>query len=659
MQVKLPDGRIANFPDDMPREQIKAIIAEKFPQQAPDRQPITADTLMGLAREQFAPDPAMAPQIEGNQYASSLPGPLGQLQNSMSAQQQGMIEGVTGNFSNELTSGLMAVPDATIQAVQGNGFDLGRSFNNIYSQGQEQALGQRSLNPSLANQGTFTGALATGASLPSMMANARTPLGMMLAGGIEGAGYGAIYGAGEAEGMGRIGGALQGGAEGGVGGALLGGAVGRYQQPISQESRIIAKGLSNDRLDPNMVGARVAALGPDGMVADIGPNLQQQAASIATLPGQGSRRVIDALMDRRSGARDRIAQGLDSTLGPAPRVSQVEGEINLARKAVNSEYEPVFRAKALSDDPFVDISPVVNALDNRIKQTVGGTQSTLKSVRNLLTDADDIPIQDPQMVMAVRQELDGLIGAEQNNTIKSALSQLRKEIDTTLGNSVDGLKAVDAKFKEVAGQSDALERGGSILNDGKTAVDPADLVEEMLTMSSGQAQRLSQGARADINRIIGTKANDRVALRGIVRGDGSWNAEKLRAVFGDQKTDELLRIIDNEATMAQTENLATAGSRTQVLKAGQEDIIGKTNDPGIIREAMNFQYGNAAGKLADRLLGGVISKRREGVVNKVAEALVGKNLTPQMQTEINRLIQGMTPNERRIVEALMVSQAAQ
>jgi len=38
MQVKLPDGRTANFPDDMPRDQIKAFIAQKFPDAAAQAQ---------------------------------------------------------------------------------------------------------------------------------------------------------------------------------------------------------------------------------------------------------------------------------------------------------------------------------------------------------------------------------------------------------------------------------------------------------------------------------------------------------------------------------------------------------------------------------------------------------------------------------------------
>lgn len=657
--IETPDGRRVKI--EAGDEATAVAGAQEWATANPPAQPaITADRLMGLAREQFTPPPEMQPRLEGNPAASTLPGVLGQFENSSRAFGGGFIEGLTGNLSNELVSGVLAPFDAAGAAIQGQGFDVGRSFNRLYERTQEEAANVAALNPNLNNTGNIAGAVYLGSKLApiSPTARASTPLGMAAAGALEGGVYGSVYGAGGAEGGERF----TEGAKGFGLGALTGGAIGAggsmMMQPVSQEARILSRGLQASDIAPGSVASRLAALGPDGVVADLGPTLQGQAAAIATIPGPGAKTVVDALTARSAGANARIRAGVEDALGPAPRLSQVEGEINQARQAVNAQYEPVFRAKALSDDPFVDISPVVNALDTRIGQTVGGTQSTLKSVRNLLTDADNVPIQDPQMVLAVRQELDGLIGAETNNTIKAALRDLRREIDNTLGASVPGLKDVDAQFAEVAKQGEALETGTSILNDGKTAVDPADLVEQMMGMSTGQQLRLSQGARADINRIIGTKANDRVALRNIVRGDGSWNYEKLAQVFGQDKADQLMAIIDRESQFAQLENLATSGSRTQVLKAAQGDIQGKVNDPGILREAMNFQYGNAAGKLADRVLGGLISSRREGVINNVAEALMGKGLSPQMQVELNRILEGMSPNERAIISALQTGQAA-
>jgi hypothetical protein len=641
-------------------DQATAISAARSMAPPAARAPITADTLMDLAREQFTPDPALAPQVVGNPQASSLPGPLGQFQNSSRAIQSGFIEGLTGNLSNELASGIIAPFDALGTAAQGGGFDVGRSFNNLYQSGQEQAQGQAALNPTLNNQGNLAGALYLGSKVPSLMSRASTPLGMAGAGAMEGAAYGGIYGAGGAEGGDRLMAGLQGAGTGTLVGGVVGSGASMFQQPVSQESRMIAKGLQADQIDPTSVAARMAALGPDGIVADLGPNLQGQAAAIATLPGSGSRKIIDALTGRRAGANARIKQGVDDAIGPAPRVSEIQKDLDIERKVVNRDYDPVFSAKALSDDPFMSAEPIITAIDDVIPKVVGETRAGVEKARKWLIDPETGgPTMDPQTIMAVRHELDGIIGKETNSRTAGVLTDLRKAIDRDLAAAVPGLKEVDADFMEVAKQGDALTRGSQVLDDGKTALSPADLVEEMVSMSPGQSTRLSQGTRAEIDRIIGTKANDRVALRNIVRGEGSWNADKLRAVFGPQRTDELLKIIDRESQFAELENLATSGSRTQVLKAAQDEVKGKVGDPSIIREALNFQYGNAAGKMADKVLGGAIAARRAKVVDRVADALIGKRLSPQMEKEIGRLIDGMPAKDKAIISALISGGASQ
>lgn len=660
--IRLPNGQIAQFPDDMPGDEIKAFIQSKFPGNG---EPSMASLLKASTRLQIAQQnaPQQGQVVEGNPNASSLPGPLGNFANTMAANRIGLMEGVTGNFSNEITSGALAIPDAIGSALQGNGLDVGRSFNNLYEYGQQDAANNVALNPAASNAGHVTGSLVMGSSLGGLspMTRATTPLGMTAMGALEGGTYGALYGFGGAEGnpLERGWQAADDTAMGAVGGGLIGRGASVFTTPVSNEARLLSRPMIADNIDPLSVQGRLAALGNDAVVGDLGPNLQAQTGAVATIPGSGASSVAEALTQRRLMANARIKDDLESVLGPAPRLSQVTGDIDAARKSVNAQYEPVFRAKALSNDPFTDITPIVDSVTMRLSQLPNGeTKTALSGVLNRLTDAAGNPIADPQMIMSVRQDLDGLIGSEANRTIKGALQQVRRELDSTLGASVPGLKDIDAQFAEIAGQSDALDTGRTLLRTDQNAVDPADLVEMMATNSAGQNVRLSEGVRAEINRIIGTSANDRVALRGIVRGDGSWNAEKLASVLGQDKADEILRIIDNEATKAATENLATSGSRTQVLRAAQDDLKGNTDAMGVAREAMNLQFGNAAGKVADALLGGAIQRSREGVIGRVGEALVSGGLSPQMQSELVRLTQGLPQNQRSIIAALLASQAS-
>src|SRR5690606_35964487 len=66
--------------------------------------------------------------------------------------------------------------------------------------------------------------------------------------------------------------------------------------------RIMQRTLANDQIPLSEVGPRLAQLGPDAVVADLGPGLQARAAAIATMPGSGQKSVVDALAARRAGA---------------------------------------------------------------------------------------------------------------------------------------------------------------------------------------------------------------------------------------------------------------------------------------------------------------------------------------------------------------------
>lgn len=656
MEVRLPNGQIAKFPDTMPRGEIRAFIGSKFPDSGLEYDPNDLlraqirlqNTKMEMSRPQ--------PQVENNPYASSLPGPLGQFQDMSSAFQRGAMEGMTGNLSDEIFAGAVSPFDAVGRAAQGDGFDLGRSFNDLYAGSSDMRQGQSALNPDAAGAGNITGALVLGSRLGGLspVGRATTPLGMGALGAAEGAAYGALYGIGGAEGnIGER--AIQAAPEIGLGalaGGGLGYTVGALGPRISEEARTLNRGLTADQIDPSTIQARLRAIDPSvGVIADLGPNLQGQAAALATLPGPGSRIVSDALTSRRAGANARIRSEVAEALGPAPRPSQVAQEIEAGKDALDPVYRQVLQQKAASENPALDATPLVRSIDDIASNYVGGTRRAIERARDLLVDPQTgIPTTNPGTILAARRELDGLIGAETNTTTQAALVEARKMMDDSLAANVPGLKEVDAKFQDLARQQEANTRGTTVLRDGVTQSSPDDLAEEMVSMflpsgvnvgpTNANARRLEQGLISDINRVIGQSANDRVKLRNLIRGEGSWNYDNVALVLGRDKADDLMRILNKEARMAETENLATSGSRTQVLKAGQEDFAIKPN-PSIMREALNFQYGNAAARVADAILGGSIAARREGVNANVARALMAQEISPQMQKEISRLTFGL------------------
>jgi hypothetical protein len=218
IEVKLPDGSIAQFPDGMPDADIEAVLQQEFGTPAAPVVEVPVDA-------------APAPQQDI----------LGRVGQSVGSAFTGLTQGATLGAYDEVASALGA-PIKGIEnlmsgqdAISGAGDILpflGRSFMDA-RQGQ-QALTNRAYEqaPIAAIGGDVLGSLAFGGlSGGSTLANVARPtiLGMAGRGGVEGALMGAGTGYSGAEDPsleGRLKAAGQGAVVGGALGALTGGVVG-------------------------------------------------------------------------------------------------------------------------------------------------------------------------------------------------------------------------------------------------------------------------------------------------------------------------------------------------------------------------------------------------------------------------------------------------
>jgi hypothetical protein len=195
---------------------------------------------------------------------------------------------------------------------------------------------------------------------------------------------------------------------------------------------------------------------------------------------------------------------------------------------------------------------------------------------------------------------------------------------------VPDIKSVDAQYRELSRQGDALDAGGNVLDGGKTAVWPQENAaavaagvqpEGTLVGPSAATFRLSQGARADIERIVGTKTNDRVALAQIMQGDSDWNPQKLAQLFGQDRADRIMQVVQNERRLAETENLAVNGSKTAAVTAAQQDLNGTPVNPSAVRGRSLLDIVFAA---ADKATAGATAERRAQTAREIANAILSR-----------------------------------
>lgn len=218
-----------------------------------------------------APQQSQAPQPP-NSLASSLPGPLGQLQNTMSAEMQGELQGRTLNWGDELMASLMTpiqmAVDRTANPVQ--------AYQTALSKERGIEANQRALNPSAADSGQLFGAIDTlggrgGAGVLSKAAP--TARSLIARGAVEGGIYGGVSGAGAGTdlkdklvqgGQGAATGAAFGAGAGAAGKMFTGGAKPTIQSATDLQS---AKDAAYAKVD--QLGVRFSAQGYNDLVSKI------------------------------------------------------------------------------------------------------------------------------------------------------------------------------------------------------------------------------------------------------------------------------------------------------------------------------------------------------------------------------------------------------
>jgi len=205
----------------------------------------------GATYEVDAPDENAALQgyqsMAGGQQAPEAPKDLSSMKQaapearpsydggSFMASTEGSQAGLMGGYDDEITAGMLAPVDAAIDWFKGDGFDMGRAYTRKQKALDERKQARRDEHPIASTVGEIAGGVALGggaakAGLTVAAKPAASLIGNIGRGAVEGAGYGALYGSGEAkpgerlEGAGK--GALVGAGAGGIVGAA-GGLLGR------------------------------------------------------------------------------------------------------------------------------------------------------------------------------------------------------------------------------------------------------------------------------------------------------------------------------------------------------------------------------------------------------------------------------------------------
>lgn len=390
--------------------------------------------------------------------------------------------------------------------------------------------------------------------------------------------------------------------------------------------------IMRDKASPANVAQRVGDISPAAVVADVGDNTQKMAAAVATQPGGSGAQVSDFMKGRAKDSMTRVPQAVNDVLGPATPPSEIAAGIAENKKVVGPQYDP-----ALDNAPPVDPTPVAASIDALIATKKGPAQAALRQVRDMLNvnganATDQMARLDTTArgLFETRNAIDGMISPTGDTKVNGALKDVRKQIDELLAQAVPDIKNIDAQYRELSRQGDALDTGANVLDAGKSAVWPQENAtavaagvqpEGALVGPSAATFRLTQAARGDIERIVGTKKNDRVALANIIQGESDWNPQKLAQLFGQDKADAIMKVVDGERRLAETENLAVNGSKTAAVTAAQQALNGTPVNPSAVQGRTML---DAIFQIADKVTAGASAARREATAKAIADAVLSK-----------------------------------
>lgn len=540
-------------------------------------------------------------------------------------------------------------------------------FNNALGFPEQTAEDRAAINvgeaerfPIAAGAGTVTGSVAP------LVALAMTPFGgtalgttgSMIQRALMGGLSGSVIGAGDSA---ARGGDIGDNTIAGILGAGIGAVspiAERVVSPVARAllgrpnpgaaQRSVAQTLENSGIDPRDLPRLLDELGPDAMPVDLSRQLTQQGGGIASVPGPGGQTMADALLARQLATNPRIQGDVDALLGVAPIPSRLAAEINANQRALGPAYDA-----ALEGAKAVDTSGIALNLDSMIVNERGAAQQAAQNVRRMLNiSGTDQLDPNPQTLLNTRQAIDGILYTDTgmaplDSNVVRVLQQARRDIDAELAAKVPGIKDVDRQFAELASQKKAVGTGQELFDTGRNTVTrPAELEAMMqadpnlIVGPSGVPFRLTEGARAEIDRIIGTTGNDITALKKVLLGEGSWNRDKLAQLYGKEKADQLVGILNREQRYANSYNRILQNSETAARTASQQEAM----PPRVNLDIQKLVTG-----LPEMAVNAAARGRSQATNAQIAEILAGRP-TPEL---VDQLIAARAANRGYLGSSLV------
>jgi hypothetical protein len=318
------------------------------------------------------------------------------------------------------------------------------------------------------------------------------------------------------------------------------------------------------------IRANLSRYGVDANLMDVNPGALQAGERVYAKSGEGRTVLHEELTARDERAMPRTEADLRANLGPSINEDVHVKALEDRLSQLGQQQRQTHASQVASGEPGIQsIIDDIDArlLDEKSPSVIAALEQTKRSlmVKKTQPNQPDQPEAASKPILGARQAIDehlydanGQVKAGIGRKEKQALLDIRAKINEVLDTANPTLRAKDVEIEQAftTGREDVLNQ-----NMGK-AISPEEFNVRWAAMAPSERTQVLAGMTRTIDEAVGLKANERVALKKVITGEGKWNHRKIATIVGQDKADALLNTLERESAFENTSRRVMQNSKT-------------------------------------------------------------------------------------------------
>lgn len=389
--------------------------------------------------------------------------------------------------------------------------------------------------------------------------------------------------------------------------------------------------------DPGALLERMDDLGPEGVLADAGPNLRGLGANAGMVPGRGRQAALETVEQRNVGAGQRVTQATREAVGPqADDYYGFQRSIQERRRAgAQADYDRAYSSDYTPSDRV--ISDIFETGIGRQAQRRADRLMEADGFRQTAPDPDGLPGSTSlhrntrygdYLGRALRDMQDEAFRSG-SGSLGNAIRNMRSRLNDDLYGQVPALQAARNQYAGESRLIEAAEKGRDIFKGGKFVEDIDELTRDY---TEGEMEAFRVGAFNALTREV--------------RRAASYSGDSARRLIGTPRMQEIVESVvpDEQARVDLIRRLLAERDMNATMRLTAPDTQSRT--PAMQHEMQAVRSGDLFSWIRDLFSPGMTPEVSEQLV----DVLFGKLSREELERIANRAMQQHAAGQGALVD---------